>query len=106
MSVKSAATRSSATSDLIDAESEVQTMLDTLNQRMAAIQLKKSRRTPVPIPFDDKDWVKEAKTWTTSQTVKPPDEIKIVVRMGSITQSFRIHPNKVKFWRVKVCSIA
>lgn len=63
MSTKSIETRSSSTSDLIDAESEVQAMLDTLNQRMAAIQLKKSKQTPVPIPFDDKDWVKEGKSW-------------------------------------------
>lgn len=62
-SVKSVETRSSTMSDLIDAESEVQAMLDSLNQRMAAIQLKKSRRTPVPIPFDDKEWVQEAKKW-------------------------------------------
>lgn len=72
MSVKSVITHSSTISDLVDAESEVQAMLDTLNERMAAIQLKKSRRTPVPIPFDDKEWVKEAKkSWINLPKRRP-----------------------------------
>lgn len=64
MSTVSTDTRSSTISDFVDAETEIQTMLDTLNQRLAAVQLRKSKRTPTPIPFEEMEWVVDAKSWS------------------------------------------
>lgn len=51
-------------SELVRAESDCTDMIDTINERLSTIQLQKGKVQPPSIPFDDKPWVKDAKTWS------------------------------------------